>query len=73
MSSNKPLPMESVASMAMNNKEQQMPGGGLEFPRHFTNEGGSPYDEVEWETRTTSITNENGEIIFHQEGVEIPK
>jgi ribonucleoside-diphosphate reductase alpha chain len=73
MSSNKPLPMESVASIAMNDKEQQMPGGGLEFPRHFTNEGRSPYDEIEWETRTTSIKNENGEIIFHQEGVEIPK
>jgi ribonucleoside-diphosphate reductase alpha chain len=72
MSSNKPLPMEGVASVPLN-AEQQKPGGGLEFPRHFTNEGSSPYDEIEWETRTTSITNENGEIIFHQEGVEIPQ
>ena len=73
MSSNKPLPMESVASITMNNKELQKPSGGLEFSRHFTREGAIPYDEIEWEIRTTSITNENGEIIFHQEGVEVPK
>ncbi len=73
MSSNKPLPVERVASIAMNTKEQQKPSGGLKFPRHFTSEGKTPYDEIEWETRTTSITNENGEILFHQEGVEIPK
>ncbi len=73
MSSNKPLPVERVASIAMKNKEQQKPTGGLELPRHFTSEGKTPYDEIDWETRTTSITNENGEIIFHQEGVEIPK
>ncbi|MBN2320275.1 MAG: vitamin B12-dependent ribonucleotide reductase [Acidobacteria bacterium] len=65
--------MESVASIAMNNKGQQKPDGGIEFPRHFTKEGRTPYDEIEWETRTTSIMNENGEIIFYQEGVEIPK
>ena len=72
MSSNKPLPVESVPSVALN-ADQQKPGGGLEFPRHFTKEESTPYDEIEWETRTTSITNENGEVIFHQGGVEIPK
>ncbi len=72
MSSNKSLPMESVASVALA-AERQRAGGGLEFPRHFTREGCSPYDEVAWEIRSAAITNEKGEVLFRQEGVEIPK
>jgi len=29
---------------------------GLVFSRRFTTEGVSPYDEVQWEQRTASIT-----------------
>ena len=72
MSSNKTLPMESVASVALA-AESHRDGGGLEFSRTFTREGVSPYEAIEWETRTASITNERGEILFIQEGVEIPK
>lgn len=72
MSGNKTLPMESVASGALA-AEQQKHGGGLEFPRHFTREGSTPYDEIEWDIRSVSITNEKGDVLFHQEGVEIPK
>jgi ribonucleoside-diphosphate reductase alpha chain len=72
MSSNKSLPMESVASVARP-AERQKSDGGLEFPRYFTREGSSPYDEIEWEIRSASITNEKGEVLFRQEGVEIPK
>jgi ribonucleoside-diphosphate reductase alpha chain len=71
MSSNKTLPMESVASVALAAEKQ--PGGGLEFPRCFTREGSNPYDDIEWEKRTASIANEKGEVLFLQEGVEIPK
>jgi ribonucleoside-diphosphate reductase alpha chain len=72
MSSNKSMPMDGAASMALA-AERQKPGGGLEFPRYYTREGSTPYDEIEWEIRSVSITNEKGEILFHQEGVEIPK
>jgi ribonucleoside-diphosphate reductase alpha chain len=72
MSSNKSLPMESVASVALAS-ESQKGSGGLEFPRHFTKEGSNPYEEIEWEIRTASITNEKGEPLFRQDGVEIPK
>ena len=72
MSSNKTLPMESVASVALA-AESHGDGGGLEFSRSFTREGVSPYDAIEWETRTASITNEKGEVLFIQEDVEIPK
>jgi ribonucleoside-diphosphate reductase alpha chain len=72
MSSNKTLPMESVASVAMAS-EPNKNGGGLEFSRYFAREGASPYDGIEWETRTASIANEKGDILFLQEGVEVPK
>ena len=32
-----------------------------------------PYDEIEWEQRTASITNEKGKVVFEQSNVEIPK
>ena len=72
MSSNKTLPMESVASVALA-AESHGDGGGLEFSRSFTREGISPYDAIEWETCTASITNEKGEVLFIQENVEVPK
>ncbi|MGH9776965.1 MAG: vitamin B12-dependent ribonucleotide reductase, partial [Candidatus Acidiferrales bacterium] len=45
---------------------------GLKFQRVFTEAGLSPYDTVKWERRTASITNEKGEVIFEQTGVEVP-
>src|SRR5215470_7440064 len=46
---------------------------GLKFPRYFTRTGVSPYDEVEWELRTASITDAKGNSIFEQKNVESPK
>ena len=46
---------------------------GLKFPRYFTRTGISPYDEVEWELRTASITDAKGNSIFEQKDVESPK
>src|SRR3954471_18474175 len=46
---------------------------GLSFRRLFTKPGVSPYDEVEWELRTAAITDSQGNIIFEQKDVEIPK
>ena len=48
-------------------------GKGLRLARYFTRPGVSPYDEVEWELRTASITNEKGKVVFEQANVEIPK
>jgi ribonucleoside-diphosphate reductase alpha chain len=45
---------------------------GLIFTRRFTTEGVSPYDEVEWEQRTASITDSKSNIIFEQQNVEVP-
>src|ERR671918_158948 len=46
---------------------------GLKIARYFTRAGVNPYDEVEWELRTASITNEKGKVVFEQSNVEIPK
>jgi ribonucleoside-diphosphate reductase alpha chain len=46
---------------------------GLSFRRLFTKPGVSPYDEVEWELRTAAITDSQGNIIFEQKNVEVPK
>ena len=46
---------------------------GIPFPRYFTKPKVSPYEEIEWELRTASITNEKGKAIFEQRNVEIPK
>ena len=48
---------------------------GVAFPRYFTarlEAGRTPYDEVQWETRTASIANDKGNVIFEQRDVEIP-
>ena len=46
---------------------------GLQVGRYFTHAGVSPYDEMEWELRAASITNEKGKVVFEQSNVEIPK
>jgi ribonucleoside-diphosphate reductase alpha chain len=46
---------------------------GLTFRRFFTKPGVSPYDEVEWERRLAQITDAQGNTIFEQKDVEVPK
>ncbi len=46
---------------------------GLAFRRFFTKPGVSPYNEVEWELRLAQITDAQGNIIFEQKDVEVPK
>ena len=45
---------------------------GLTFTRRFSTEGVSPYDELQWELRTASITDTKGNTIFEQKDVEMP-
>src|SRR3990170_408504 len=48
-------------------------GQGLTLSRYFTRPTVNPCDEVEWEQRLASITNEKGQVVFEQPNVEIPK
>jgi ribonucleoside-diphosphate reductase alpha chain len=45
---------------------------GLPWKRYFTQPGVPAFDEVEWETRSATIANEKGEVVFEQHDVEIP-
>ncbi|MBN9349968.1 MAG: vitamin B12-dependent ribonucleotide reductase [Chitinophagaceae bacterium] len=45
---------------------------GMEFRRHFTKEGVSPFDMFEYEYRTSVIKNPSGEIVFQINNVEVP-
>jgi ribonucleoside-diphosphate reductase alpha chain len=46
---------------------------GLSFRRLFTKPGVSPYDELEWDLRLAQITDAQGNVIFEQKDVEVPK
>ncbi len=60
---------QSAAPVAGNKKKSP----GLTFRRLFTKPEVSPYDEVEWEKRTAQITDAQGNVIFEQKDVEVPK
>src|SRR5271168_4746057 len=46
---------------------------GLAFRRFFSKPTVSPYDELEWELRLAQITDAQGNVIFEQKDVEVPK
>jgi ribonucleoside-diphosphate reductase alpha chain len=46
---------------------------GLKVERFYTKPGVHPFEEVEWQLREASFTDEKGETIFEQKEVEIPK
>src|SRR5215475_10833417 len=52
---------------------QKKKSPGLSFRRLFTKPGVSPYDEVEWDLRLAQITDAQGNVIFEQNDVEVPK
>ena len=44
----------------------------LHFRRVFTKPGVHPFDQIKWEKRKASISNEKGEVIFEHPDVEVP-
>jgi ribonucleoside-diphosphate reductase alpha chain len=46
---------------------------GLAIPRFFTKPGENAFEKIEWETRTSSIKNPDGTIVFEMKNVEVPK
>jgi len=51
---------------------QTKPRAGLQVPRRWTRPSVHPFDEITWESRTATIGNEKGEIVFEQKDVETP-
>ena len=48
-------------------------GEKLKIPRYFTHAQRHPYDEIEWEQRTATITNDKGDVLFERKNIEVPK
>ncbi len=47
--------------------------GILGIRRYFTSDGADPYDDVEWEVRTSRLVDHrDGSVAFEQDGVEVP-
>jgi ribonucleoside-diphosphate reductase alpha chain len=67
------LKTTSVANPASATTPAKKKAAGLSFRRFFTKPGVSPYDEVEWELRLAQITDAQGNVIFEQKDVEVPK
>lgn len=55
----------------MSSKKQS--AKGMQFTRHFTKDGISPYDMFEYDYRTSVIKNPSGEVVFQMDNVEVPK
>jgi ribonucleoside-diphosphate reductase alpha chain len=53
--------------------EPREAGRGLSIRRVFTTKGENPFDQVDWERRKASITDDKGAVIFEQGNIEIPK
>lgn len=46
---------------------------GLQFSRRFTKNGVSPFDQFEYDYRTSIIKNPDGGVVFEMNNVEVPK
>jgi ribonucleoside-diphosphate reductase alpha chain len=64
-------PLQPHNSSAMPTKKSPAPG--LSFARHFTVDGTSPYDQFEYDYRTSMIKDPSGKIVFQMDNVEVPK
>ena len=62
----------SATARSGRRREQRKPKG-LSIPRHFTRSGEDPFDGVEWQLRNARITDDQGEVVFEQTDVEVPK
>ena len=46
---------------------------GLTVTRHFTTKDVDPLESVEYERRSSRITEPNGEVVFELKNLEVPK
>jgi ribonucleoside-diphosphate reductase alpha chain len=53
--------------------ETRKNGNGLSVARHFTKTDTDPLETVEYERRSSRITEPNGEVVFELKNLEVPK
>jgi ribonucleoside-diphosphate reductase alpha chain len=57
----------------MSVKKTQEEKKGLKIKRLFTKEGKSPFDQYDYELRSSIIRNPSGDVVFEMNNVEVPK
>jgi ribonucleoside-diphosphate reductase alpha chain len=45
---------------------------GLRIEHFFSTPGVHPFEQLEWETRSAKITDDNEQVIFEQDNIEVP-
>ncbi len=60
------------ASNRMRTQLEPPQAKGLKFEAVFSGPKVSPFDQIEWERRNTSITDDSGKAIFKQDDIEVP-
>jgi ribonucleoside-diphosphate reductase alpha chain len=67
--------VETGSATDLRRKTRRLParGKGLKFKRVYTTPGVDPYDRIEWDKRTSKITNPDGSTVFKLENLEIPR
>jgi ribonucleoside-diphosphate reductase alpha chain len=62
-----------TASGRTTRKKGKVSRRGVRIERRFTEPGVHPFDTVEWDLRTATITDDKGEVLFEQREVEVPR
>ena len=60
------------STAALRDERTTLASKGLTIPRRWTRPTVNPYDEIAWELRAATITNEKGEVVFEQKDIEMP-
>src|SRR6185295_4490578 len=58
-----------IPSLTKSNKIKK----GLKIPPRFCPAGADPFDVIEWEKRSSVISNPDGSVVFKMENARIPK
>jgi ribonucleoside-diphosphate reductase alpha chain len=64
---------EGVSVAEQPKRQAARKSAGLTMQRYFTQPNVNPFEAVEWEKRSAVISGENGEVVFEQHEVDIPK
>jgi ribonucleoside-diphosphate reductase alpha chain len=54
-------------------KDKNDKGKGLKFGRYFTQQDSDPLENIEYERRSSRITEPSGEVVFELKNLEVPK
>jgi ribonucleoside-diphosphate reductase alpha chain len=65
--------LKNIFKMQLMASEQKATTKGMKFPRKFTRDDVSVFDQFEYDYRTSVIRNPSGEVVFEMNNVEVPK